>query len=106
MKGKNISRIVIFTLIILYTALYMTQAMGYYEYSNRKTNTLTEKAVIQLEKDIQNGKIVKASDYLKEENDYNNKLSKGGKLLSNTIEIVFDSMMKFIFSEVNKAIDD
>ena len=49
MKGKNISRIVIFTLIILYTALYMTQAMGYYEYSNRKTNTLTEKAVKQFE---------------------------------------------------------
>ena len=106
MKGKNISRIVIFTLIILYTALYMTQAMGYYEYLNRKTNTLTEKAVKQFEKDIKNGKKVKASDYLKEENDYNNKLSKGGKLLSNTIEIVFDSMMKFIFSEVNKAIDD
>ena len=67
---------------------------------------MTEKAVKQFEKDIKNGKKVKASDYLKEENDYNNKLSKGGKLLSNTIEIVFDSMMKFIFSEVNKAIDD
>ena len=51
-------------------------------------------------------KTVKASDYLKEENDYNNKLSKGGKLLSNTIEIVFDSMMKFIFSEVNKVVDE
>lgn len=106
MKGKNIARIIIFTLIILYTALYMTQAMGYYEYSNRKTNTLTEKAVKQFEKDIKNGKKVKASDYLKEENDYNNKLSKGGKLLSNTIEIVFDSMMKFIFSEVNKVVDE
>lgn len=36
MKGKNVARIVIFTLIILFTTLYVTQAFGYYEYSNKK----------------------------------------------------------------------
>ncbi len=69
MKGKNAFRIVIFTLIILYTVLYITQATGYYEYTNRKTNTLTEKAVEQFEKDLKAGKKVSASDYIKEEND-------------------------------------
>ena len=35
MKGKNVARIVIFTLIILFTTLYVTQAFGYYGYSNK-----------------------------------------------------------------------
>lgn len=97
---------ILFTLILLYTALYITQAMGYYEYTNRKTNTLTEKAVEQFEKDLKKGKKVKASDYIKEENDYSNKMSKGGVFLSSAIGSVFDSFMKFIFSEVSKAVDD
>ena len=53
MKGKNVARIVIFTLIILFTTLYVTQAFGYYEYSNKKTNTLTEEAAKKFEKDIE-----------------------------------------------------
>lgn len=106
MKGKNIFRIVIFTLIILYTVLYVAQAMGYYEYTNRKTNTLTEKAVEQFEKDIKAGKKVTANDYIKEENDYSNKISKGGIVISGIIGNVFDSFMKFIFNEVNKAVDE
>ena len=53
MKGKNVARIVIFTLIILFTTLYVTQAFGYYEYSNKKINTLTEEAAKKFEKDIE-----------------------------------------------------
>ena len=106
MKGKNAFRIVIFTLIILYTVLYITQATGYYEYTNRKTNTLTEKAVEQFEKDLKAGKKVSASDYIKEENDYNNKMSKGGVFLSSAIGSVFDSVMKFFFNVVSKAVED
>ena len=52
MKGKNIFRIFLFTMLILFTALYITQALGYYEYSNYKTNRLTEEAVDQFEQDI------------------------------------------------------
>lgn len=105
MKGKNIFRIVIFTLILLYTALYITQALGYYEYTNRKTNTLTENAVEQFEKDVKAGKEIKASRYLKAENDYNNGISKGGMFISGIIGNIFDSAMKFIFKEVNGVVE-
>ena len=40
MKGKNVFRIVALTLIIFYSALYIAQATGYYEYTNHKTNTI------------------------------------------------------------------
>ena len=105
MKGKNISRIVIFTLIILYTALYMTQAMGYYEYSNRKTNQLTEEAVKKFDADIKAGKNVKASDYIKKENDYNNNISRMGLSLSNVVGDIFDGIMSFIFSGIDKTVN-
>ena len=106
MKGKNVFRIVIFTLIILYTVLYIAQAMGYYEYTNRKTNSLTEEAVEQFEKDVKAGKKVNASDYLKEENDYNNNLSKSGMVVSNLIEKTFNGIMGFLFDEIDKAVSD
>ena len=106
MKGKNIFRLVVFTLIILYTIIYIAQAMGYYEYSNHKNNSLTKNAVEQFEKDVKAGKTIKASDYIKEQNNYNNKISKAGIFISSTIETVFDSVMKVVFKEVSKAVSD
>lgn len=106
MKGKNVVRIVIFTLLILYSTLYVTQALGYYEYSNSKTNALTSDAIKKFERDVKSGKNIKASDYIKKENDYNNKLSKSGLAISNFIENIFDKVMGFIFNEINKAVDD
>lgn len=106
MKGKNVARIVIFTLLILYSTLYVTQALGYYEYSNSKTNALTNDAIKKFESDVKSGKNIKASDYIKKENDYNNNLSKSGLALSNFIENVFDEIMGYIFKEINKVVDD
>lgn len=106
MKGKNIARIIIFTLIILYSTLYITQALGYYEYTNRKTNTLTENAVKEFEKDIASGKKVVASNYVKSDSDYSNKLSKMGISISNIIGNIFDGIMDFIFKEINQAVND
>lgn len=106
MKGKNIARVVIFTLIILFATLYITQAFGYYEYSNKKVNTLTEEAVEKFEKDVKDGKTIKASDYIKEENDYNNKLSKMGLSFSEFISSSFNKMMNFIFKEMDQAINE
>lgn len=105
-KGKNIIRIIIFTLLILYSTLYVTQALGYYEYSNNKTNTMTSDAIKRFEEDIKKGKSIKASDYIKKENDYNNKLSKSGLAISNMIGNIFDKIMGVIFNEINKTVND
>ena len=105
MKGKNIFRIFLFTMLILFTALYITQALGYYEYSNYKTNRLTEAAVEQCEQDIKEGKQVNASDYIKKDNDYNNNISKLGIKASNLVGEVFDGVMEFVFNQVNKTVN-
>ncbi|MDO5003514.1 MAG: hypothetical protein Q4E39_04745 [bacterium] len=105
MKGKNIFRIFSLTIFILFTTLYIIQALGYYEYSNRKTNQLTEEAVKKFDADIKAGKNVKASDYIKKENDYNNNISRMGLTLSNTVGDIFDGIMSFIFSGIDKTVN-
>ena len=52
MKGKKIFRLVMVTLLILFATLYFTQAAGYFEYTTRRTNTLTEDAITRFEEDI------------------------------------------------------
>ncbi len=106
MKGKNLIRILALTLIISYTALYIMQATGYYEYSNHKTNVMTEQAAKKFEEDVKKGKDVKASDYITKDINYNNKISKGGIMLCSLIDTVFDKVMKFVFKEVGKAVSE
>lgn len=105
MKSNNIFRFIFLVLFLFFLVLYITQAFGYYEYNNRKTNVMTEESIKKFEKDIQDGKNIKASDYLKKENDYNNKLSKFGLSLSNTVGNIFDGIMGFVFYEVDKTVN-
>lgn len=105
MKGKNVFRVFFFTMMILFTTLYITQALGYYEYSNYKTNRLTEEAVEQFEQDIKEGKKVNASDYIKKDNDYNNNISKLGLKASDIVEEVFDNIMGVVFDGINKTVN-
>ncbi len=105
MKGRKVFRLVMITLIILFATLYFTQAFGYFEYTTRKTNTLTEDAVKRFEKDVNDGKKINANDYIKKENDYTNNLSKLGGKTSMLIESSFNHIMNFIFSEINSAVN-
>lgn len=105
MDKSNGIKIVILTVFILFTTLYIMQAMGYYEYSNKKTNQLTEEAVRRFEEDLKAGKNVKASNYIKKDNDYNNNISRLGISVSNTVGEVFDGVMNFIFSQINGVVN-
>ena len=104
MKGKNVMRIILLTLILLFATLYITQAFGYYEYTNHRVNTLTSNAVKKFEEDLKDGKNIDTSDYIKTNNNYDNNLTKLGLGCSDIIGKVFDKVMKFIFNEINKAV--
>ena len=104
-KSNNIFKFVFLVLFLFFLVLYMSQSFGYYEYNNRKTNTLTEESVKRFEQDIKDGKNIKASDYIKKDNDYNNKLSKFGLKLSNIVGSVFDGVMGFLFYEVDRTVN-
>lgn len=106
MKGKNIVRLVGIVIVVLFLALYFGQYTGYYDVSKGRKNVLTNEAIKRFEADVSSGKEIVASNYLEKEKDYSNNLSKLGIGISNLIEKGFDTIMNFIFNEVEKAIKD
>lgn len=103
MKAKNAFRLFIVCIFSLFLCLYVTQALGYYEFTNAKKTTLTTKAMEKFEKDVKDGKKIDAKDYIEEEKNYNNLLSRTSLTISNTIEKTFDTIMNAFFNELAKA---
>ncbi len=101
--GKQLARVVVFTLFFLFLALYMTQASNYDEYNRAKATALTKEEIALFEKDLKEGKEINPEQYLKrKEKDYNNKLSQMGLGLSNEIGKLFAKGMNAFF----KALED
>ncbi len=105
MNKKNIVRFLFLTIFLLFLCLYIGQAQGYYEITSYQKKVLTEDAIERFEKDVKEGKLVEAKNYLEEEKVYSNSLNKMGMTASNTIEKIFNKTMSYIFKEVNKAVN-
>ena len=81
-------------LVIMFLSVYFSRYNSNY-YENQ--NVLTEEAIVKFEQDINEGKDITVSSYLKEEKNYDNKISEIGLKISNTIEVGFKKGLKFIF---------
>lgn len=83
--NKVMSRIFL-ALFIGFTALYVSEATGYYEFEQHKKVTLTEEKIKQFESDVASGKNIDVKDYIEERDiSYENVASTIGNTLSNHI---------------------
>lgn len=105
MKSSNLFKIIGGVFIILFVSLYITQMSGYYQYNESKKTTLTNDAIERFEKDVREGKEIVAKNYLVEEKNYSNNISKLGMKISSTIEKGFNKTMNVIFNELNEAVN-
>ena len=80
-------------LVIMFLSVYFSRYNSNY-YENQ--NVLTEEAIVKFEQDINEGKDITVSSYLKEEKNYDNKISEIGLKISNKIEVGFKKGLKFI----------
>jgi hypothetical protein len=81
--------------VLLFLTLYISQAIGYYDYEQYKKVQLTEDKIAQFEQDVKDGKKIEINNYLENvDTDYNNKVSSAGLKLSRTIN-------KYVKSSVN-----
>ena len=94
------------TLFLLFLGLYITQALGYFEFKNNKKTALTNSAIKKFEEDVKKGKKIDAKDYLEEEKNYNNLLSKTSINISNAIEAGFNYLINNLFNEISKVTKD
>ena len=81
-------------LVIMFLSVYFSRYNSNY-YENQ--NVLTEETIVKFEQDKNEVKDITVSSYLKEEKNYDNKISEIGLKISNTIEIGFKKGLKFIF---------
>ncbi len=74
-------------LFAIFITLYISQATGYYEFEQYKKTELTKEKIEQFEKDVKEGKDIKIENYMETvKTDYNNKATKIGIKMSNTIK--------------------
>lgn len=103
---KNLIRIVGIFLLVLFFALIIMHYTGFYEYRVSKKTALTNENIEKFEKDISEGKNVDVKDYLEEEKDNSNNISKVTFKTSEMIGNVFNKVITMLFKSIEKAMTE
>ena len=84
-------------LLICFTALYLSEATGYYEYEQHKNMVLTKEKIEEFEQDVKDGKNINLENYIEtNDNVPSNKISRIGTYLSDKITIIAKNSIKLI----------
>lgn len=95
---------VFLALLFGFTALYVSEATGYYEFEQHKKVTLTNELIKQFETDVTSGKNINIKDYIDEkEISYQNNISSTGMFLSETIEDLLQNGVQKTFEFLNSV---
>ena len=98
----KISKKIFLVFLIGFTAIYISDATGYYEFEQHNKKVMTEEKIKQFEKDVKNGKNIDLNDYVIEEsNTYESNISKFGEILSKEIEKNVVSGLNNMFKILN-----
>ena len=89
---KRIIKVLFIIILILFLSLYFSKYTNSF-YENKKV--LTDEAILQFEEDLKKGREIDSSNYLREEKDYNNKMSRIGLKSSMIIEKSFKKILKY-----------
>ena len=107
MKKHNFFKTLFILVFLLFLALFIASKTGYYEKKLRDNSILTEEQIKKFEEDLKKGKNVDISNYVINENkDYTTKLTSDVYSVSLKLEKTIDKIVKFIFNEVGKNIND
>lgn len=107
MKKESIFKFILLCFIICFLVILFAGKTGYYEKKLRDNSILTEEQIKKFEEDLKNGKSVDISNYVINKNkDYTTKLTSDVYSVSLKLEKTIDKIVKFIFNEVGKNIND
>lgn len=104
MNRKNTFRIIFLTLVLLFIGLYFASNSGYIDNSYKNKKILTEEQIKIFEEDVKNNKPINIDNYvIDKEEQYDNKLSKIGLKISNTIGKCFESAINYVFGKFQSS---
>lgn len=112
MKDDKIKKIItkifwkfFLVLLIGFTALYISEATGYYEFEQHNKKVLTEEKIKKFEEDIENGKNIDINEYVVSSKPiYESKLSKLGNKISKKVEKTIVNGLNGIFEFLNNVL--
>ena len=84
-KLTSIFKLILLILLFFFIIVYVSNMNGYYSYSNYKKSLLTEESIKKFEKDVSLGVPIDIDNYIKEDVDYSNKISRMSLYISNKI---------------------
>jgi len=106
MKNKDIFKYIIMTGLIAFSCLFLALKTGYYETEEKNKMILTNKQIMEFEKDVSEGKQVDINNYLKDSYvDYSNSFSKKMDRASLEIEKVFNKVLKELFKRASSIVE-
>lgn len=110
-KEKNwkikIFRYIFFSLLISFSALYISGSTGYYEFEQHKQVELNEEKIKKFEEDVKKGKDIDIKDYIDETNiSYENLASSLGYKISDSIESIIQNGISSTFNFLNSFFDN
>lgn len=93
-------------ILIAFTAIYISEATGYYEFEQHNKKVLTEEKIKQFESDIASGKNIDINNYVVNDNpNYESKISKLGDKMSKNIEKMVVSGLNATFKFLNSIME-
>lgn len=101
-KVKMGAKYIFISLFVTFMALYFSLGAGYFEYTNSKRVALTNEEIAKFEQDIKDGKQVDALNYIEEEGNYQNLISKFGLTVSNTASKLVNKGVGYGFKLLEK----
>ncbi|MCI8588856.1 MAG: hypothetical protein HFG40_04310 [Bacilli bacterium] len=98
---KDWLRIIGMTLLFLFLGLYTASRNGYIDYQARNQMILTQEQIEKFEEDVKNQKPIDIENYIvREEELYDNQLSRVSLKISNTIGHTVENVLNFIFGKL------
>jgi len=104
---KDWARIIGMTLLFLFLGLYIASRNGYIDYQARNQMILTQEQIKKFEDDVKNKRPIDIENYVtREEELYDNQLSRTSLKLSNTIGRTVQSILNFVFGKLEGMLED
>lgn len=98
---NDLVRIVLFTILFLFLGLYVASQNGYIDYQARDQMVLTEEQIKKFEDDVKNNRPIDIENYIiRQEELYDNKISRMSLNLSNTIGETVQKFLNFVFERM------
>lgn len=103
---KDWFRIISMTLLFLFLGLYVASRNGYIDYQARNQMILTQEQIEKFEEDVKNQRPIDIENYIvREEELYDNQLSKASLKISNTIGRTVQNVLNFIFGKLEGVME-